>query len=84
MLADSKKLRFIRSSFESRTPRKFNDFAAGYDLYSTGAYTIKPGGLAKVDTGIKVKLPHGYAGLIKGRSGMALKSTIDVMGKNQK
>lgn len=44
---------------------------AGMDLRSVEALTIAPGARARIDTGLKVAIPEGYAGLVVPRSGLA-------------
>jgi dUTP pyrophosphatase len=45
----------------------------GADLYSAESLEILPGGSALVDTGIAVKIPVGYGGLIDPRSSMRVR-----------
>ncbi len=54
--------------------------AAGYDLYSTEDYTLKPGERKLFKTNISINIPHGYYGRIAPRSGLAFKNGIDVFG----
>ena len=44
----------------------------GLDLCSVEKVVLKPGEFKAVPTGIAVEIPHGYFGLIKDRSGLAL------------
>tara|TARA_R110002153_G_scaffold30430_2_gene93324 strand:+ start:420 stop:845 length:426 start_codon:yes stop_codon:yes gene_type:complete len=52
---------------------------AGWDLYANEDSTILAGERGLIDTGIQLEIPHGYAGLIWPRSGMAVKNGIDVL-----
>lgn len=57
-------------------PTKGSSGAAGYDLYANiadGAETINPHETKKISTGLGMEIPHGYAGLIFARSGLATK-----------
>lgn len=63
---------------DAKIPTK-NIGDAGYDLYSVEDVTILPGHRAKVDTGIALRIPAGYIGLLWPRSGLAAKNGIDVM-----
>ena len=57
-------------------PTKGSSGAAGYDLYANiadGAETINPYETKKISTGLGMEIPHGYAGLIFARSGLATK-----------
>lgn len=46
---------------------------AGLDLRSAADVVVAPGARALVPTGIAVAIPHGHAGLVLPRSGMASK-----------
>lgn len=61
------------------TPKKGSDGAAGYDLYSTDSYTLKPGERRLFKTGISMAIPSHLYGRVAPRSGLAYKSGIDVM-----
>ena len=52
---------------------------AGLDLRSTIDVVISAGGRAVVPCGIAVAIPHGYAGLVIPRSGLAAKHGISVV-----
>lgn len=63
---------------DAKVPVK--DFGnGGYDLVSVEDAVVLPGGRSKVDTGISIALPHNWVGLIWPRSGLAVKSGIDIM-----
>ena len=47
--------------------------AAGADLYSCEALTVRSGETVLVHTGIAMAIPDGYVGLIYARSGLATK-----------
>ncbi len=51
---------------------------AGMDLRSVEAMAIAPGARARIDTGLKVAIPEGYAGLVVPRSGLAHSHGIGV------
>lgn len=53
---------------------------AGLDLHSCENYIIKPGERQLISTGIAIELPQGYFGSIRGKSGLALKKGIDILG----
>lgn len=50
------------------------DGNAGYDLRANEDIILRGGKYTSVSTGIAVEIPHGYVGLIRGRSGMAFKA----------
>lgn len=61
-----------------RLPVKFNKEDAGYDLCANESVTIYKGCRALISTGISLSIPSGYYGRIAPRSGLAVKSGIDV------
>ena len=63
----------------ARFPEFGSDGAAGMDLFSSAAVSIKPTERALVPTGIAMAIPVDHVGLIWPRSGMAVKHGIDVM-----
>ena len=65
----------------SKVPSKSRSDDAGYDLYSSDEYIIKPMERALVKTGISLSIPSGYYGHISDRSGMALKKGAHCLGK---
>lgn len=65
----------------SKVPSKSRGDDAGYDLYSSEEYIIKPMERALVKTGISLSIPSGYYGHISDRSGMALKKGAHCLGK---
>jgi dUTP pyrophosphatase len=64
---------------DAMIPTRGSDFAAGYDLYTTDRYELKPGERYLYKTGISTAMPNGYYGRIAPRSGLAYKKGIDVM-----
>jgi dUTP pyrophosphatase len=57
-------------------PRRAYDGDAGLDLHSVERVTLAPGARASVGTGIAIAIPHGHAGLVLPRSGLAAKRGI--------
>lgn len=57
-------------------PVRAYDGDAGLDLHAVEAVTLAPGERASVGTGIAVAIPHGHAGLVLPRSGLAARSGI--------
>jgi dUTP pyrophosphatase len=53
--------------------------AAGMDLRSTEAITLKPGARCLVPTGLAIALPQGFEAQIRPRSGLAVKYGITVL-----
>jgi dUTP pyrophosphatase len=69
-------LQFTRLSEEAREPNRAHDGDAGYDLYAAEAATMAPGERTSVGTGIALAIPHGWAGLVLPRSGLASRHGI--------
>jgi dUTP pyrophosphatase len=57
-------------------PERAHDSDAGYDLRALEPETLAPGQRAMVRTGIAIELPHGHAGLVLPRSGLAARHGI--------
>lgn len=51
-------------------PQRAHDTDAGADLRSNQDYEIYPGEMTLVDTGVALKIPGGYVGLVVPRSSM--------------
>lgn len=60
-------------------PKRGSQHAAGYDLSALAPVRIYPEERAVIHTGIAMAIPSGYVGMIRPRSGLALKHGIDVM-----
>jgi dUTP pyrophosphatase len=65
----------------AKIPSKSCQDDAGYDLYSSDDFFIKPMERCLVKTGICISMPSGYYGHISDRSGMALKKGAHCLGK---
>lgn len=63
-----------------RLERKHGEEDAGFDLPAKEDFTIKPGELKIVPTGIYLDIPSGLYGQILGRSGLATKGIIILGG----
>lgn len=53
---------------------------AGMDLFSTENYIVPVGKRQLVSTGIAMELPEGYFASIRGKSGLAHKKGISILG----
>lgn len=60
-------------------PSKGSSGAAGYDLYTTESYELKPGERKAFKTDIAMAIPDGFYGRVAPRSGLAVKHGIDVL-----
>ncbi len=63
----------------ARLPQRATPLAAGADLYSAEAFTLKPGERILVSTGLAVEIPAGFYGRVAPRSGLAVKQGIDTL-----
>ena len=60
-----------RISPPAKLPRRAYPNDAGLDLYVADFYSILPGQIALIKTGLKIAIPSGYAGLIWDKSSLA-------------
>ncbi len=72
-------LKIQRLNKEINLPEYIRDGDAGLDLRSREDYTLKPGELYTVSTGIKVQIPYGYFGSVRDRSGLAANSGLHAL-----
>jgi len=63
----------------AKIPTKSYEYDAGWDLYSLENCTVKSGQRNIIKTGISIAIPEGWVGLIWPRSGLSVKSGIDVL-----
>ena len=68
------KVKKLRS--DAFLPVRKREGDAGLDLYSVEEVVLKPNEWVAVPTGIAVEIPKGHFGLIKDRSGLALKHAL--------
>jgi len=72
-------MKVFRMTEDAKLPTK-NDGDRAYDLYSIEEGWVAFGEIAKIRTGIKIDFPDGYHGILKSRSGLAIKEGIHVLG----
>ena len=60
-------------------PTRANQSDAGWDLYSLTNRSLAPQQRAMYRTGIALQIPEGYVGLVWPRSGLSVKSGVDVL-----
>jgi len=70
---------FQKLSDKAHIPTQATSSDAGYDLYTTETYVLKPGERKLFKTNISTAIPHGYYGRIAPRSWLAYKHGIDVL-----
>lgn len=80
-MIDFYKLNVKRLSSTAKLPTRGSDFAAGYDLYASLETDIVIYSETRelIDINIALEIPKGYVGIIKPRSGLALRYGIDVL-----
>lgn len=61
-------------------PRYAHKGDAGMDLFSAENYIVAVGKRQLVSTGIAMELPEGYFASIRGKSGLAYKKGISILG----
>lgn len=85
MVPDYMKIKVEIKCADSRLyPQRVHDSDAGADLRSTESHEIYPGDVKLIDTGVAIKIPVGYVGLVVPRSSMGkvrvmLANTIGVI-----
>lgn len=65
---------------DAKVPHFSLEGDAGMDLYSVGDVILKPGERIPCKTGIAIKIPEGYAGLIWDKGGPSHKFGIKTLG----
>jgi dUTP pyrophosphatase len=60
-------------------PAYARDGDAGADLHATSDVTLAPGERTLVGTGVAIALPHGYAGFVHPRSGLAARTGLSIV-----
>jgi dUTP pyrophosphatase len=71
--------RFTLLTEAATAPLRAHPGDAGCDLFAAEPARLEPGERASVGTGIAVEIPHGRAGLVVPRSGLAAKHGISVV-----
>jgi dUTP pyrophosphatase len=67
------KIETLKLTSTAKLPLRANPGDAGADLWADESLELMPGESALVNTGISIKIPQGYVGLIDPRSSMRLK-----------
>ena len=68
----------------AKKPTRANPTDAGLDLYALNGQILQPGSVTMVDTGVAVRIPTGYVGLLFQRSsftkyGISLANAVGVI-----
>ena len=78
-MEDKERLSFKRLDPQAPLPTRGSPSAAGLDLYSIEAVSLKPKERLLIRTGLAVAIPEGYYGRLAPRSGLATQKGIDVL-----
>ena len=70
---------FFKTHSHAQIPQYATAGAAGMDLCTVERFTIAPGDIKMVDTGLRIKIPEGFEGQVRPRSGLAAKHGITVI-----
>ncbi|MEP6742388.1 MAG: dUTP diphosphatase [bacterium] len=76
---ESRLLSFKRLDPRAVLPERGSSLAAGLDIYSIEGLTIEPGRRVLARTGLAVAIPEGHYGRIAPRSGLAMRTGLDVL-----
>ncbi len=76
---ETRTLDFKKLDVRATLPTRGSALAAGLDLYSIEDLTIGPRQRQLARTGLAVAIPEGYYGRIAPRSGLALRTGLDVL-----
>jgi dUTP pyrophosphatase len=63
----------------AQAPRRSRDGDAGYDLRCLEDFALTAGERRLVATGVAIALPHGVAGLVVPRSGLAIRHGVTTL-----
>lgn len=72
-------IKFTKLFPEAQIPQRQSDGAAGFDLHITEPVVVPVSGSVVARTGISMHIPSGYVGILKDRSGEAVKHGIHVL-----
>ena len=72
-------IRFKKLYFDALIPKRHSVEAAGFDLHAFTDEQLWPGESVTLRTGIAAALPEGTVGMIRSRSGLAVRHGIDVL-----
>lgn len=72
-------IKFKKMHPDAIIPTRATEGSAGFDIYSLDDKKLEHGHCVAFSTGICISIPAGWVGLIKPRSGLAFKASIDSM-----
>ncbi|MFO7807097.1 MAG: dUTP diphosphatase [Candidatus Moraniibacteriota bacterium] len=74
------KIQIKKISKDAIIPKNALKGDAGLDLYSVENKVLKPGQKMSIRTGIAIKIPEGFAGLVWDKSGISHNNGIKTLG----
>jgi dUTP pyrophosphatase len=72
-------VRFVKDHSDAQLPKYAHSGDAGMDLCSVEIAYLYPGDHKIINTGLKIKIPQGFEGQVRPRSGLAAKYGITVL-----
>lgn len=69
----------VTSSSDATLPEYKTSGSSGFDLCAVKDYTISPGDVKLIGTGLFMAIPDGYELQVRSRSGLALKNRVVVL-----
>lgn len=72
-------VKFLKTHPKAQIPKLATAGSAGMDLRTVERFTLLPGERRLIDTGLRIKIPEGYEGQIRPRSGLAFKKGLTVL-----
>lgn len=72
------KLKMMKMTSQAKLFSKAHENDACFDIYASVDQLVDPMTTRLIHTGIKIKVPKGYEGVIRPRSGLSLKSPLRV------
>jgi deoxyuridine 5'-triphosphate nucleotidohydrolase len=78
-MSETPVLRVLRLDMGARMPVRGSPAAAGLDLSALSEVRVPARGRARIRTGLAVGIPTGFLGILRARSGLAVRHGITVI-----
>ncbi|MBC9722239.1 MAG: dUTP diphosphatase [Lactobacillus sp.] len=72
------KLQIKRLNNTAKLPEKAHKTDAGFDVFADEDITLLKGNMYDIKTGVSISIPNGFYGRLKARSGLTLKTPLNV------
>ena len=69
----------MKVEFQGTRPERARGSDAGYDLRALNGVVLDPGARCVVPLGTRLAIPHGYAGFVIPRSGLAARRGVTIL-----